>query len=684
VPDRSLPVIPSEGALPAGGTPAASTALGRGQGGGASDGTRRGTGDGSTVAPGGARLAPLRSFLVTEAGGAAVLLGATLLALLLANSPWSAAYHELWDTELAITLGGFELSHDLRDWVNDGLMSFFFLLIGLEVRREFDMGEFRERRRVAVPVIAAAGGMLLPVLIFLAINPGGEVARGWAMVMTTDTAFAIGILALAGRRCPLRLRSFLLTLVIVDDIAAVVVIALVYSSNLDLVALGIAGALLAATAIFRLRGIQRSSLYWALGLGAVLATWTAGVHPGVAGVLIGLMTSAYPPRRESLEAATGLARAFREAPTATLARQAARRISMSLSPNDRLQHSLHPWTSYVIVPVFALANAGLDLRSGLLGEALGTPLVLGIVVGLVAGKAFGISIGAWLATRPWLGGAPLAVGWPSLVSASTVAGIGFTMSLLIAELSYGGSTLDHAKLGILSASLVAATVGTALFRLLAASPAEWVRRSEAAVAPPVPDLTATVDPERDHVRGAIDAPVTLVEYGDFECPWCRRAAPHIRAILQQHDGRIRLVFRHLPLTDVHPNAALAAEAAEAAGAQGAFWPMHDLLFERQDALQLSDLVTYAGELGLDQARFEADLRSGRFSSRVSRDVNSAAESGVAGTPTYFINDVRYRGALDPAVVSAALDGAARGSPVRPAEAASSSAPSASASGSSDT
>jgi Na+/H+ antiporter NhaA len=613
---------------------------------------------GSTAAPGGARLAPLRVFLATEAGGAAVLLGAALIALIWANSPWSETYHEVWETDLAIRLGAFEISHELRHWVNDGLMSFFFLLIGLEVRREFDMGEFRERRRVAVPVVAAAGGMLLPVLIFLAINPGGDVARGWAMVMTTDTAFAIGVLALAGRRCPLRLRSFLLTLVIVDDIAAVVVIALVYSSNIDLGALAIAVGLLIAMAALRAWGVQRPSVYWLIGLTILLAAETSGVHPGVAGVFIGLLTSAYPPRRESLEAATGLARAFREGPTTSLARQAARRITMSMSPNDRLQHSLHPWTSYVIVPLFALANAGLDLRGGLLGEAIGTPLVIGIVLGLVIGKSAGISVGAWLATRPSLGGAPLSVGWPSLVAASSVAGIGFTMSLLIAELSYPQPTLDHAKLGILSASLVAATIGTILFHALAAVPAEWLRRSEASVAPPVPDLTVPVDPSRDHVRGALTAPITVVEYGDFECPWCRRAAPHIRAILGELDGRVRFVFRHLPLTDVHPNAALAAEAAEAAGAQGAFWPMHDLLFERQDALGLSDLVRYAGELGLDEARFEADLRSGRFAPRVTWDVNSAEESGVAGTPTYFINDVRYRGSLDPAAVSATLTGVA--------------------------
>jgi Na+/H+ antiporter NhaA len=638
---------------------------GSGQGAGEGSGPGPiGAGEGSSAAPGGARLAPLRRFLATEAGGAAVLLAATLAALIWANSPLSDTYDEVWATPFAISLGDLELRHDLRRWVNDGLMSLFFLLIGLEVRREFDMGEFRERRRVAVPVVAAAAGMLLPVLVFLAFNPAGEAARGWALVMTTDTAFAIGVLAIAGRRCPLRLRSFLLTLVIVDDIAAVVVIAVAYSSGLDLVALAVAVGLLAGMAVLRASGVQRTGVFALLMVGIWLATESSGVHPGVAGVMIGLLTSAYPPSRESLEAATGLTRAFRERPTAALARRAARRITMSLSPNDQLQHALHPWTSFVVVPLFALANAGLDLRGGLLEEALRTPLVPGIVLGLVAGKSIGIMAGSWLATRPSLGGPPLSVTWPSLIAASSVGGIGFTMSLLIAELSYAGPLLDHAKVGIFAASLAAATLGLGLFRVLAAVPAEWIRRSEARVAPPVPDLRVPVDPARDHVRGPLDAPVTLVEYGDFECPWCRRAAPHIRAILEQHEGRIRFVFRHLPLTDVHANAALAAEAAEAAGAQEAFWEMHDLLFERQEALGLPDLVRYAGELGLDQSRFEADLRSGRFSGRVSRDVNSAAESGVAGTPTYFIDDVRYHGSLDPAVIAAELASAAHRRPVR--------------------
>jgi Na+/H+ antiporter NhaA len=592
------------------------------------------------------RLAALRSFLQTEAGGAVVLLVATVVALAWANSPWRDGYHALWSTDVGLSIGSWELRHDLGHWVNDGLMVIFFLLIGLEVRREFDMGEFRERRRVAVPVLAALGGMLLPVGIFFLVTPDPEAARGWAMVMATDTAFAVGVLALVGRRSSFRLRTFLLTLVIVDDVAAVVVIAAFYSTNVQLLAIGIAVGLLAVMAVLRRVGVTRSDVYVVLSLAIWVAALESGVHPTVAGVAIGLLTSAYPPRRASLEEATGVTRRFRQRPSPELAALAARRITTSLSPNERLQHALHPVSSFFVVPVFALANAGVDLGGDIIGRVLGSPLVLAIVLGLVLGKTIGIPIGSWLATRGWLGGQALAVGWPSLIAASSVGGIGFTMSLLIAELSYRGETLDEAKLGILLASSVAAVLSVAMFHGVSLLPRDLLSRAEAMTSRPLSDLTDAVDPVRDHVRGPLDAPVTLVEYGDYECPYCGRAAPVIRELLSRFDGRLRFVWRHLPLTDVHPNAALAAQAAEAAGAQGRFWEMHDLLFEHQDALDPASLRRNAAQLGLDVPAFEADLRDGRHAGRVAQDVNSAEEAGVAGTPSFFVNEVRYRGAYD--------------------------------------
>ena len=600
----------------------------------------------SPVTPAGPRLAALRVFFETEAGGAAVLLTATLVALVWANSPWAAGYHRLWATPLSVSLGELHLSLDLAHWVNDGLMTLFFLVIGLEVRREFDRGELRERRRAALPIVAGLGGMIVPALLFLMLNPGGEAARGWAMVMATDTAFALGILALAGRHCPLRLRIFLLTLVVVDDVGAISIIALAYSSAVAPVWLLLAAAALVTIAALRRRGVESSAPYWLLGLAAWLCTLLGGIHPTVSGVAVGLSTSAYPPRRSDLQRASGLARAFREQPSAALASEAARRITRALSPNERLQHALHPWTSFVVVPLFALANAGITLSGGVLDRAFSSPLVLGVVIALVIGKPVGITFGAWLATRRVFGGLPLAVPWPSLVAVSSVAGLGFTVSLLIAELSYSGPLLEEAKVGILAASLCAALVGTLMLRALALLPQEWRLRTQGRLAPPIADLTVPVDPERDHLRGPPDAVLTLVQYGDYECPYCRSTAPVIRRLMERFDGRLRFVPRHFPLPDVHPYAALAAEAAEAAGAQGRFWEMHELMYERQDHLQLPDLIRYAGELGLDLAAFEEDLLASRFADRIASDVEGGESAGVAGTPTFFVNDRRFAGAYD--------------------------------------
>lgn len=320
---------------------------------------------------------------------------------------------------------------------------------------------------------------------------------------------------------------------------------------------------------------------------------------------------------------------------------------------------MHPWTSFVVVPLFALANAGIELSAGSVRGAIASPLAIGVVLGLVIGKPVGISIGVWLATRRRLGAAPLAVGWPSLVATSSLAGIGFTVSLLIAELSYSGALLDQAKLGILGASITAVVIGGSMFRLLDWLPGEWIRRAEARTALPIADLEDPVDPDRDHIRGGPDAAVTLVEYGDYECPYCGKAEGPIRELLERFDGNLRFVFRHLPLADVHPNANLAAEAAEAASAQGKFWQMHDLLLSRQDHLQLPDLIRYAVELGLDVEAFQEGLNRGRFAPRVARDVESAELAGAAGTPSFFINDRRYAGAYDAESLATALRNAKR-------------------------
>jgi Na+/H+ antiporter NhaA len=601
--------------------------------------------------------APVREFLATETGSAAALLGAAVVALLWANSPWWDSYESVWSTKLAITIGDAGLSGSLRQWVNDGLMTFFFLVAGLEAKRELDMGELRERRRLALPVFAALGGMSAAVAVYLAFNAGGPAAHGWGAAMSTDTAFALGVLALVAPRGATRLRVFLLTLAIVDDLVALLVITTVYSTHVEVVALGIAVAAFGALLALRFAPVGRSAA--AIVSAAVMwaALWQSGVHPAIAGLAIGLVTSAYPPSRSDLERATALVRTFREQPTPALARSAQLSLLSAISANERLQHRLHPWTSFVVVPVFALANTGIHLRGGLLGDALRSPVTLGVFFAYVLGKPLGTVGASWLASRP-LGGPRPSLSWPGLLGVGTVAGIGFTVSLLISSLAFRGEALDEAKLGVLAAAIAASLVAWVTFRLIALIPDAARARQLRGTSDALVDLAVDVDPARDHIRGPNDAAVTLLEYGDYECPYCGQAEGIIRELLLSFGDDLRYVWRHLPLNDVHPHAQMAAEAAEAAGAQGRFWDMHDTLIAHQDALRAVDLVGYAEELGLDVERFWDELRRRVHAPRVAEDVASADASGVSGTPTFFINSRRHYGPYDLETLTEAVQAAA--------------------------
>jgi Na+/H+ antiporter NhaA len=595
---------------------------------------------------------PLREFLRTEAGSAAGLLGAAVAALVWVNVD-ASSYDSVWGTRLSIDLGGTGVSLDLRHWVNSGLMTFFFFVVGLEARREFDLGELRERRRLALPLLAAIGGMAAAVGIYLAFNAGGSSAHGWGIAMSTDTAFALGLLALVGPRFPDRLRAFLLTVAVVDDIVALVVIATVYTSSLDVVPLLVAAAFVGAVLVARSVPVRVGLVYFILGVGAWVGLLESGVEPVVIGLVLGLLVYAYPAARSNLERATERFREFREQPTADLARVAGIELRAATSPNERLQQLYHPWTSYVIVPLFALANAGIALDGSFLARAFGSSITLGILFGYVVGKPVGIIGGSWLATR--LSGRRLQppVGWAAVAGGGTIAGIGFTVSLLVATLAFDGPRLEEAKVGILAAALGAALVTWLLFRVTALLPRRLRIRALLGTAESLVDLYTDVDPGRDHIRGPLEAPVTLVEYGDLECPYCGQAEPVVRELLRDF-GDVRYVWRHLPLSDVHPRAQLAAEATEAAAAQGAFWEMHDLLLDHQDALGPRDLIGYAEQLGLDVERFTNDLREHAGAARVADDVDSADLSGVSGTPTFFINGRRHYGAYDIATLTNAV------------------------------
>ena len=614
---------------------------------------------------------PVRAFISTEVGSAVVLLAAVVIALVWANSPWNSSYEDLWTTELSIRIADAEISEDLRGWVNDGLMTLFFFVIGLEIRRELDLGELRDRRRVAVPVLAAIGGMAVPALIYLSINAGTAAVQGWGVVMATDTAFALGLLAVVGRHSPLRLRVFLLTLAVVDDVGALAVIALVYTDDVAMLPLLLAIGVFGLVVAFRAAGVSIGAVYFFLGVVLWLALLESGVHPTIAGVSMGLLATAYPPSRTALQQATSLWRSFREQPTSGLARTAGRGLRRAVSPNERLQEIYHPWTSYVIVPLFALANAGVQFSGDILDQAWRSPITHGVVAGLVLGKLIGITGVSWLATRRWLGGFPLTVSWLPLVGTATVAGIGFTVSLFIAEISFEGAALEEAKIGILAASVIATGLSWAVFRAIDLLPERIRAVGSARQVQPLVDLAEPVDDVVDHIRGPADAPVTLVEYGDFECPYCGQAEPVIRTLLSEFGSDLRYVFRQLPLDDVHENAERAAEASEAAGAWGKFWEMHDLLFQHQDALGTEDLRKYAGDLGLDVEVFAEKLRRRKFGPRVMRDIDSADQSGVTGTPTFFVNGRRHQGAYDLDTLSALVRSALaqRGTAIPPSSAA---------------
>ncbi len=595
----------------------------------------------------------MREFLRTETGGAAVLLAAAVAALVWVNVD-ASSYDSLWGTTLSIDLGGAGVALDLRHWVNSGLMTFFFFVVGLEARREFDLGELRERRRFALPLLAGIGGMVVAVATYLAFNAGRSSAHGWGIAMSTDTAFALGLLALVGPRFPDRLRAFMLTVVVVDDIVALVVIATVYTETLRLMPLLVALVFFGVILVVRSFPVRVVGLvYFVLGAGAWVGLLKSGVEPIVIGLAMGLLAYAYPAPRSSLERATERFREFREQPTADLARMAGVELRSATSVNERLQQLLHPWTSYAIVPLFALANAGIALDGGFLAGAFSSPITLGILVGYVIGKPVGILGFSWLLTTLSRGRLRPPVGWAAVAGGGTIAGIGFTVSLLIATLAFDARRLEEAKLGILSAALAAALLTWLLFRTTALLPRRLRIRALLGTAAPLVDLYLDVDPGRDHIRGPIDAPVTVVEYGDFECPFCGQAEPVVRELLREF-GDVRYVWRHLPLNDVHPHAQLAAEAAEAAADQGSFWEMHDVLLDHQDALRASDLIGYAEQLGLDVERFTDDLREHAGAARVAEDVDSADLSGVSGTPTFFINGRRQYGAYDIATLSAAV------------------------------
>ncbi|THE07669.1 Na+/H+ antiporter NhaA [Microbacterium oleivorans] len=569
--------------------------------------------------------------------GALLLLIATAAAIVWANIS-SSTYDGFWDTHLMIGLGDLHLDFTLHSLVNDALMAIFFFTVGLEVRKEFAIGELTSWSRAVVPVIAAVAGLALPALLFVLIaGPSGN-ADAWGVVISTDTAFLVGALALIGPRGSGRLRVFLLALAVVDDIGALSIIALVYTDTFTPMPLLIAAVGLVGIYLVRyLRG-GRGPIYATLAVIVWLAFLASGVHPTLAGVAIALLVPVYRPDRRDVEHALELARTFRQSPSTEYARAAANSLRESISINERLQTAYAPYVAYVILPLFALANAGVSLSPEILAAAATSPLTWGIVVGLVIGKLAGIWGSTALLKALKIGDFGPGLSLDRIGGGAALAGIGFTISLFIIDLAIEDpDAQNQARVGVLAASVLALALGTVLFRIAdGRSPEEEVGQT----------LVRPVDARRDHIYGSADAPYEIVEYGDFQCGFCLKASGSIQEVMDELGPNLRYVWRHAPLTVQHPNALAGAEASEAAAKQGKFFEFERGLFADQDNQLPSDIVRLAARLGLDVPKFERDLTAPDVASRVRDDMFDAEAMNIHSVPTFFVNGRRHTGPYD--------------------------------------
>ena len=429
-------------------------------------------------------VSPIQSFMALETASGIVIVVAALAALVWANSPWDQEYFDLWHAHVHLDFNLFEIEETLGHLVNDGLMVIFFFVVGLEIKREVVHGELSSPKSAALPVIAAAGGMAVPALVYLAFNSSGDASKGWAIPVATDIAFAVGVLALVGNRVPFSLKVFLLALAIADDLGGIIVIAAFYTEQISVEALLWAGAVLVAINLFRLYGIRTLNVYVFLGALLWVAVLKSGIHATVAGVVLALMT----PSRSYYDTAKfgDTARGLLARLTATEAdetssydeRETVLEQMEDLSrgsepPLDRLEHILSPWVSYLIVPIFALANAGVVVTGESVSDAAGAGVTWGIILGLFVGKPVGITLAAWLAIRTGVANRPHGVTWPQIFGVGMLGGIGFTVALFITELSFDSELLTNdAKMGILAGSFIAAIVGFIFLRVVPGSPPE--------------------------------------------------------------------------------------------------------------------------------------------------------------------------------------------------------------------
>ena len=535
----------------------------------------------------------------------------------------------------------------LQHWINDGLMMMFFFLVSLEVKHDFVMGELREWRRASVPVVAAVAGLIVPALIFYAFNAGTDDADAWGVVISTDTAFVMGILAVFGNRLPVQLRAFLVTLAVVDDVGSLLVIATVYTERISFVPL--IGVVVIAALLFLVQRarVYRSSVYIAAGATLWLLFLASGVHATIAGVVLGLLLPVFPPERSEVLRAEELTHHFRRTPVASTGSAAVIGILRSVSINERMQLALAPIVNLIVVPVFALSNAGVIISGETLQHAFKSPLTWGIIAGLVGGKYLGVFGASIIATKLRIGELAQCLAYRHINAGSMLTGIGFTISLFIIDLAIKDETAQSdARIGVLTASILAAIIGMVALVLTAAYDARH--------APERTRLNRSIDPKRDHILGDPNAPLTLVEYAQLGGV----DDTTVEEVVRDYFGDdLRFVFRHNPMGD--EAAERAAEALEAVHAQSPElfnYARTELSRLCEDEELDSRVIRRAAvDVGSNLPRLEKDMRQRTYLSRVHDDADDALGMGLTSTPTFFIGDEIYEGPIESNAIIAALE-----------------------------
>ncbi|QCV94084.1 Na+/H+ antiporter NhaA [Acidipropionibacterium acidipropionici] len=583
--------------------------------------------------------------LLSSETPAALALGlATLLAVVWANI--GSSYESVWTSEFGLKLGTIEFQRTLREWTDEGIMSVFFFMVGLDVRRELTLGELRSGRRAVLPLAAALGGLVVPALIFLAIAGGGEYGNAWGTVISTDTAFALGLLAVVAPRNAPRLRVFLLALAVVDDIAALAVIAFVYTDEVTFPALGLAAlGLLAVWGLERLN-VWRPLPYALIGVYTWFCFQASGVHATLAGVLIALLMPVYPLRGRDLRLASRVFNLFHQAPRPDMARRVHDAVSYSVPLNQRLSSLLTPYVNYLVVPLFAIANAGVLLNGETISGAATSSLTWGIVAGLVVGKAVGITLAATLVIRLLPSSRLPGLDVPRIAGAGALSGMGFTISLLVIGMAVDDSeAADEARVGVLVASLLALVLAWAVFSI-----GERLRPLD----PPAGQLLdREVDTESDHIWGDQDAPATLVVYAGMNPAYRQHTA---RALREAAEGlgpdRVRIVWRHHAITEETRTAAFALEAASA---QGQFWRMHDELVGTDKAVDNDTMREAAERIGLDLDAFERRRSRQSDRERIENDNLDLEGSEATEKPLLYLNGEHFTDPVNSFNLQSALE-----------------------------